>query len=73
MKALLVVFVLLAAAVVGFGFYEGWFTYSTHGADHKPGISVGVNENKIQADEKKAEDLGHKAKEDFANPKENAK
>jgi len=66
MKWFVVVFVLLVAGVVGLGFYQGWFHYSTDDAGDRPSVTVGVDKNKIQADEKKVEGLGEKAKEDAA-------
>jgi beta-lactam-binding protein with PASTA domain len=68
MKWLIVVVVLLVAGVVGVGFYQGWLNVSTGGADHHPSVTVGVDENKIQADKKKLENLGEKAKEDASGP-----
>ena len=41
MKRLLIVLVLLAACFAGLGYYQGWFT-------------VAVDNDKFQADEKKA-------------------
>ena len=66
MKWLIVVVVLLVAGVVCVGFYQGWLNISTAGADHHPSVTVGVDENKIQADKKKLENLGEKAKENAA-------
>jgi hypothetical protein len=57
------VVLLLIAAVVGLGFYMGWFTISKEGDK----TNITVNQDKIKADEeaakKKAEDLAKKAKE----------
>ena len=66
MKWLLVVLVLLVVAVVGVGYYQGWFHVSTNDAAGRPSVTVGMDKNKIQADEKKVEGLGDKAKEDAA-------
>ena len=63
MKWLLVVLVLLVAVVVGVGFYQGWFHASTENADHHPNVTIGVDENKIEQDKKKAEGEIEKAKE----------
>lgn len=67
MKQLLAVFVLLAAAVVGLGFYLGWFHVSTGGTDGNPNATITVDQNKMKADQEaakeKAQDLGEKAKE----------
>jgi hypothetical protein len=77
MKAFLVVLVLLVVGGVGFAFYEGWFRLSTENTDHKPSVSIGVDEDKIQADKKKAENkiesLENKAKDKTADPADNVK
>ncbi len=67
MKGLLIVLVLLAAAVVGLGFYLGWFHVSTGGTDGNHSATISVDQEKIKADkeaaEEKVKDLGEKAKE----------
>jgi hypothetical protein len=63
MKWLLVVLVLLVVAVVGVGFYQGWFHVSTENADHHPNVTIGVDENKMQEDKKKVEGEIQKDKE----------
>ena len=74
MKWLLVVVVLLVAGVIGLGFYQGWFHYSTDDAGGRPSVTVGVDESKmkldvkkvegqIQKDKEKVEGLGEKAKD----------
>ena len=67
MKRLLVVFVLLAAGVVGLGFYLGWFHFTTGGTDANPSATITVDQDKIKADKEKAaekvQDLGEKAKD----------
>jgi len=67
MKRLLVVLVLLVAAVVGLGFYLGWFRFSTGGTDAHPSATITVDPDKIKADkeaaQEKVKDLGEKAKE----------
>jgi hypothetical protein len=73
MKALFVVLVLLVAGFVGLGFYQGWFHFSTGGADDKPSVTVGVDEKKMQEDKKKVEGLGEKAKESAAGPTDKTK
>lgn len=55
MGRLLVVLVLIAAGVVGLGFYRGWFELSSSSGDGKSHIELNVDQKKIQADEKKAE------------------
>ncbi len=66
MKAFLIflaLLVLLAAGVAGLGFYQGWFRLSTDSTDHKPSVTIGVDEKKMQDDKTKVEGLGKKAKE----------
>jgi len=67
MRRLLVVLVLLVAAIVGFGFYQGWFRVSTDSTDDKVNTTITVDKDKIHADEEKAREkvhgLGQKAKE----------
>jgi len=71
MKRLLMVLVLLVvvavAGIAGLGFYQGWFHVSTGGTDDKPNATITVDQNKIEADKKAAQeklkDLGEKAKE----------
>jgi len=59
MKSLLFVFVLLAAGVVGLGFYLGWFHMGWDRAADKDHVTVTVDEKKIQEDKKKAEEKAH--------------
>lgn len=77
MKWLIVVVVLLIIAVVGVGFYQGWFHYSTEDAAGHPSVTVGVDENKFQEDKKKVEGkvegLGEKAKEGAAGKADKVK
>jgi hypothetical protein len=68
MKNLLVVLFLFLVAIVGLGFYQGWFHLSTDStADHKPNVTFTVDEDKIEQDKKtakeKMQDFGHKAKD----------
>jgi uncharacterized protein HemX len=62
MKNLLVVLVLIAAGIAAFGFYRGWFQVSTGDADHKANVTITVDKDKIQEDEKKLKDAGHSLK-----------
>ena len=53
---------LIAVLVAGVGYQRGWFTVST--TESSPGhtdISVRLNNEKIKADAKRAEDAAHKA------------
>ncbi len=66
MKGLLVVFALVLVGVAAFGFYQGWFQVSSESADHKPKVTIAVDQDKLQEDKEKVEakvrDLGHKTK-----------
>ena len=66
MKGLLIVLVLLVVVVVGLGFYLGWFHFSTGGTDSTPSATITVDQNKIDADKKaaqeKVKELEEKAK-----------
>ena len=77
MKTLLVVVVLLAAGIVGFGFYRGWFRFSTDNTDHNVNATITVDQDKIQADKEKVEekvhDLGQKAKDKTGDGTEKVK
>jgi len=61
MKTFIVVLVLLVAAVVALGFYQGWFRFSTANADHKGSVTFEVDTNKFNQDREKL--LGQKGKE----------
>ena len=67
MKTLFGVVVLLLVGIVGLGFYQGWFHFSTNRTDHTSSATITVDQNKIRADEGKAkeriEEFGQKAKE----------
>jgi ribosomal protein S8 len=65
MRKFLVVLLLAAAALVGLGFYLGWFNFSTHSQGEAVDLSLKVNKDKIQQDTEtateKAKELGKKA------------
>jgi hypothetical protein len=56
MKRVLVVLLVLVIAVVGLGFYQGWFAFSTGGSDEKPNATITIDKDKFRQDEKKAEE-----------------
>jgi hypothetical protein len=61
MRKLLFVLLLLAAAVVGLGFYRGWFSseMTKDPESGRQGIQIEVDQNKIKPDiEKAKEKLG---------------
>lgn len=61
MKRLFVLVLVLAAGIVGLGFYLGWFQFSTGGTDQKPNITFTTDKDKIQGDIKKAGEEVQKA------------
>lgn len=77
MKTLLFVVVLLAAVVVGFGFYRGWFRLSTDNTDPNANATITVDQDKFRADKEKVtekvHDLGQKAKDKSGDPTEKVK
>jgi len=66
MRNLLIVFVLVVACVVGLGYYQEWFHFTSN--------SVTVDTDKIKADEKKALEkakaLEHQLKDKATAPTE---
>jgi hypothetical protein len=67
MKRLLIVLVLVVAGVIGLGFYQGWFRFTTGGTDGKVNIPITVDREKIEQDKEKVkekvQDLEDKVKE----------
>jgi hypothetical protein len=67
MKRFLVVLVLLMAALIGLGFYLGWFDLSTQSTGQKTYVTVTVDRKRIREDAKtakeKVQDVGQKVKE----------
>jgi hypothetical protein len=72
MKRLLIVLVLVVAAGVGLGFYQGWFHLGSDNADGKSNVTLTVDTEKFQEDRKsaqeKAQDVGNKIKDKVAGP-----
>lgn len=65
MRAFLVVVVLLLVGIAGLGFYRGWFQISSHrdSTDHKVNATFTIDEDKMQEDKEKVQELGRRAKE----------
>jgi len=59
MKNLVIAFLVVFAGVAAIGFYRGWFQVSTADADHKPGVTISVDRDKISEDEQKLKNVGH--------------
>jgi len=56
MNRLFAVLLLLVVAVVGLGFYLGWFRVSTDSEGQKTNIKITVDKDKIRKDEEKAKE-----------------
>jgi len=67
MRTLLGVVLLLLVGILGVGFYQGWFLFSTGSTGQTSSATITVDQDKIRADEGKArekvEEFGQKAKE----------
>ena len=65
MRGFLIVVVLLLVGIAGLGFYRGWFQISSDrdNTENKVNTTFTVDENKIQEDKEKVQELGHQAKE----------
>jgi len=78
MRTLLGLVFLLLIGLVGVGFYQGWFHFSTMSTDQTSSATITVDQDKLRADEGKArekmEGFGQKTKgttsERTGNPKE---
>jgi len=77
MNRLLALFLLLVAGVGGLGFYLGWWNIGSNSVDNKANITLTVDKDKIQQDEKKAmdkvKDLGHPGNDKPVAPAEGNK
>jgi hypothetical protein len=56
MKRILVVLLLIVVGVVAYGFYEGWFQFSSEREGDKSTIKLTTDEEKIRKDVGKAEE-----------------
>ena len=80
MRSLLVVLVLIAACVVGFGFYRGWFAMSSPSApagNNDVNVNLKMDKDKIDQDfqtaKDKAAELTHSATDDSAETDDRVK
>lgn len=75
MKALVFIFVLLAVGTVGVGFYRGWFQVGSDSNDGKSNLTLSVDKNKIEKDEKTVaadiHKLGHQTTDNASTTGEN--
>ena len=56
MKQFLVVLVLLAAGVVGLGFYRGWFEMTSDKTDPNANVKITYDADKLKEDKDKAKE-----------------
>jgi hypothetical protein len=67
MKRWVFAIILVIAGIAALGYWQGWYTFSKTGDEHKDIIEINVNRDKIQEDKEKAkkkvEELETKAKE----------
>jgi hypothetical protein len=67
----MLVVLLLAVGIAGFGYYQGWFTLSTNGTDSTPSATIKLDKDQFHADEQKARDdvqgAGQKAKREVGD------
>jgi predicted negative regulator of RcsB-dependent stress response len=72
MLRLLGVLVLLAAVVIGLGYYLGWFRITADRTDQNTNITIQVDQEQMEEDRKKVqeklEEVGRKAKEKVSPP-----
>jgi hypothetical protein len=54
MRNLIFVLFLVVAGVLGFGFYMGWFQFSSGSDDRKASITLSVDKGQLQKDKDKA-------------------
>jgi len=60
MKRFLIVLFLIAAGIIAFGFYRGWFGATSTTVDNKTHFDLTVDKDKIHEDEKNAADRIHR-------------
>lgn len=74
MKALFIVLVLVAAGIVGLGFYLKWFHVGSDNDDGKSNVTLTVDTDKFQEDRKRAlanvQSVGNQIKDKIARPSE---
>jgi hypothetical protein len=59
MGRFLLIIVILIAVVVAFGFYQGWFHFSSNNSGDSSAITLTVDRAKLNKDEKFAQDKAH--------------
>lgn len=56
MRKLLLAFLLVAAVVLGLGYYLNWFSFASHDGDKHTNVSITVDKAKIKSDVDKAKE-----------------
>jgi hypothetical protein len=56
MRNLLIVLVVLAACVIGYGFYANWFSITTNTTGPNKDVKISYDEEKMKADTAKAKE-----------------
>src|SRR3954447_11330311 len=56
MKRLVCVLLVIGAGVIGLGFYQGWFYVGSESADGQSHVTLSVDRDKFQEDEKRTVD-----------------
>jgi hypothetical protein len=66
-KGLFIALLLVAAVVIGLGFYRGWWSIASDKSGTKVHLNVTVDKDKVEADKKSVagtvEDLGREVKD----------
>jgi hypothetical protein len=56
MRTLMTVVVLLVVGIAGFGYYRGWFAFSTNNTGQMPSATITVDKDKFHEDQQTARD-----------------
>jgi hypothetical protein len=69
--------VLIAAIIIGAGWYLGWFHFSTGGSDRTTDFNISIDKDKMREDGEKAKDklheFGNKVKDKVEDRSEKTK
>ncbi len=76
-KGMFIALVLVVAAVIGLGFYRGWWNFASDSTGTKVHLNVTVDKDKIQEDKKnalgKVQDFGQQVKDKATTATEKSK
>jgi len=74
MRKFIIPFLVVGVAIVGIGFYQGWFQVASDNATGKSNVTLSVDKDKFKEDSKtavsKVEDMGHQIKDKIEGPAE---